>query len=1111
MSYRLGLDLGTNSIGWAVFSLDTENEPENLIDLDSRIFSDGRDPKTKEPLAVERRTARGQRKILDRRKSRRKQSFRILQKNSLFPASKEESQALKSMNPYELRAKALDEKLKPFELGRALFNLSVRRGFKSNRKNPVEETKESSSSDSAEKLSQADKIAKLTQEIKKSNCRTLGEYLFKNADKNGGARFVPGRTQFYPVRQMYFEEFQKIKEKQSAYAEYENIDWDGIENAIFYQRPLKAQERGKCEYLEGEARTFRALPCSHKKRVLQETANLKFPDENGNLEDLNKEQRKKLCALLDSKEKITFKEMKKELGLNEEKKFNLESEARLFLKGNVTAVKMRKKEFFADLWDHLTLEEQDEIVETLIEADEDSEVLALLEKYKTALSDEQIKNIVENSAAKLESGTTNLSKKITELLVKEMSSNWNSEYEAIQVLKNFAADYGIKFTEQQIQKYNELPYYGKVLVGSTMGAKAQADESQPELKYGKISNPTVHVALNQLRVVVNALIKEYGTPTQISVELGRELKASREEKDKTKKMIAENTKKNEAANKIIRESYNIEYPNRDDRLKYSLWQELGKDEVSRKCLYCGKAIGAAELFTKAIEIEHILPFGRTLWDAKANKTVSHTSCNALKGERSPFEAFGNSPRGYNWAEIQARANSLKDGSKRACFSPDAMERFEKDSSFIARQVTDNAYLARAALKYLKSVCGDVWAVNGGMTKLLRDKWQIDSILKRKISAEEIAHFGLDEKKIGEYKKNRFDHRHHALDAFVIALTDRSLVKKISDMNKIGLRYRTEVPPLPILRSELIDKVKNIVVSHKPDHGAQGKLFKETHLGKIKKLTQVEIKEITESGIKNIADEEIRAEFQAKFNETKDIKKTQAALKAKYPSLKVFQEIFVCRKSLVSLEEKNIDDIIDEKIKSRIFDYVNEHKELKFKDAIAKFSQETGIKKARCKNHDQKPFAITSGKVPRYLATEDYFAAEIFEIPPAKKDANPTYKAVYIRRNELDKKGKHEAISPCPGAKYLGTVHKGDCLEFTDGGNLYKCRVAGLQAAQNKLDIRPICAVSNCKDWLISTAENMTEPCWKPNPTQNFIAVNVLFGEKKARFITVNPIGKVKRK
>ena len=88
MKYRLGLDLGTNSIGWAVYSLDDENEPQKLEDMGVRIFSDGRDPKTKEPLAVARRTARGQRKIIYRRKLRRKATFRLLQEQGLSQKQK---------------------------------------------------------------------------------------------------------------------------------------------------------------------------------------------------------------------------------------------------------------------------------------------------------------------------------------------------------------------------------------------------------------------------------------------------------------------------------------------------------------------------------------------------------------------------------------------------------------------------------------------------------------------------------------------------------------------------------------------------------------------------------------------------------------------------------------------------------------------------------------------------------------------------------------------------------------------------------------------------------------------------------------------------------------
>jgi CRISPR-associated endonuclease Csn1 len=123
MKWRLGLDLGTNSIGWAVLGLDRQNEVESLVGLGSRIFSDGRDPQNGEPLNEARRIARGIRKNLWRRKQRRRGLFRLLQREGLFPSTKGKAEPLKGLDPYTLRVKALDAKLKPAELARALFHL----------------------------------------------------------------------------------------------------------------------------------------------------------------------------------------------------------------------------------------------------------------------------------------------------------------------------------------------------------------------------------------------------------------------------------------------------------------------------------------------------------------------------------------------------------------------------------------------------------------------------------------------------------------------------------------------------------------------------------------------------------------------------------------------------------------------------------------------------------------------------------------------------------------------------------------------------------------------------------------------------------------------------
>lgn len=1056
--WRLGLDLGTNSIGWSVFSLDDENEILKLEDMGVRIFSDGRDPKTKEPLAVARRSARSQRKLIYRRKLRRKQAFRLLQAQGLFPSIKEECIKLKLLNPYELRIKALDEKLEPYELGRVLFNLAVRRGFKSNRKDGSRE-ENSGKKTSDEIKTQSDMQSHLEQAIKESGCRTITEFLYNNQDENGGIRFAPGRMTYYPTRKMYEEEFTHIRSVQEKF--YPQVDWDAIYKAIFYQRPLKTQARGYCLYENDKERTFKAMPCSQKLRILQDISNLAYYDGVSKTKvEINDDQDKILYDLLNSKDKVTFDQMRKALNLSSSNSFNLE-ENREFLLGNPTSVKMRSKNRFGKLWDELSLEEQDVIIETIITADEDESVYAVINKYD--LTQEQKDFIVKNTL--LQSGTTMLCKEVSEKIVKQMEMIADLKYDkAVESL-------GYKFSDQSIEKCDLLPYYGKILKGSTMGVDLSAPDSNPEKRYGKISNPTVHVALNQTRVVVNALIKEYGKPCQIAIELSRDLKNSVEKRAEIARKQNQRAKENIKINDTITELYKTVfpgksfYPNRNDRLKYRLWEELG---FGNKCLYCGKGISGSELFTKEIEIEHILPFSRTLLDAESNLTVAHSSCNAFKAERSPYEAFGSNPKGYNWQEIVQRANLLHNISKKNKFSPTAMESFEKDSSFIARQLSDNQYIARAALHYLGCLVDnpkkDIWATNGSMTKLLRDKWEMDSILCRRFTEKEVAILGLKPEQIGNYKKNRFDHRHHAVDAVVIGLTDRRMVQKLATKNS-HKGNRIEIPELPILRSDLIEKIKNVVVSFKPDHGAEGKLSKETLLGKIK----------------------IHG-----------------------------KEMFVCRENLISLSEKNLDDIVDERIKTQVKEYVSKHKGEKIDSVLMEFSKETGIKKVRCVNRVQTPIEITSGTVPRYLAPEDYFAAVIWEIPGEKK----TFKAQYIRRNEVEKNANGDNVvktfvlesgKPHPAAKQICMLHKDDYLEFSDNGKIYLCRIAGYSATQNKIDIRPIYAVTNSADWIYSTNYELLTGYWKPIDGQYYVSVNAFFSQLYARAVTVSPIGRVFRK
>jgi CRISPR-associated endonuclease Csn1 len=201
----------------------------------------------------------------------------------------------------------------------------------------------------------------------------------------------------------------------------------------------------------------------------------------------------------------------------------------------------------------------------------------------------------------------------------------------------------------------------------------------------------------------------------------------------------------------------------------------------------------------------------TLDDSPSNKTVSMRKANRDKGNRSPFDAFGHSPTGYDWEQILNRA-SLMPYPKRRRFAPDALAQFQTDGDFLARHLTDTAFLGRVAREYLTAVCPSnrVWSIPGRLTALLRSHWGLNTLLS------------------DTNQKNRTDQRHHTVDAAVVAVTDRALLARISHLAaraaEEGIRRFLEglEEPWPGYRNGLEFGLSKVVVSYKPDHWARRK-------------------------------------------------------------------------------------------------------------------------------------------------------------------------------------------------------------------------------------------------------------------------------------------------
>ena len=250
-----------------------------------------------------------------------------------------------------------------------------------------------------------------------------------------------------------------------------------------------------------------------------------------------------------------------------------------------------------------------------------------------------------------------------------------------------------------------LPYYGKALQRHVSFGTNKREDPE-EKRYGKIANPTVHIGLNQVRKVVNALIDRYGNPAEVVVELARDLKQSKKQREEIQREQTANEKRNKRISEDIAGILGIspESVRRDDIKRWILWEELSRDAADRRCPYSGEQISAEMLLSDQVEVEHILPFSRTLDDGMNNKTVCIRLANRVKGNRTPYEARADFERqGWKYEDILRRAASMPNKRKAARFAEDGYKRWlHEDKDFIARaREATHGYLSRLA----KSVSG----------------------------------------------------------------------------------------------------------------------------------------------------------------------------------------------------------------------------------------------------------------------------------------------------------------------------------------------------------------------------------------------------------------------
>lgn len=828
--YRLGLDIGTNSIGWCLIEDD-----KKIVDIGVRIFTDGRDPKSGASLAVDRRDARAMRRRRDRYLGRRSAFLSKLIELDLMPGTQpdpqaprrrvrehrpnDEARSLTGEDPYSLRKRALDERLEPHEIGRALFHLNQRRGFKSNRK---AERKQKDGEDG--KIATGAKA--LDEAMRDAGARTLGEFLAGRETKRVRMGGESQAYDFYPQRKHVEEEFEAIWAAQAAHHHDLLTDTahDALHRILFFQRPLKAQEVGVCTFVTEERRLPKAHPLFQERRLYEEVNQLEVTTPGEPARKLTMDERDRLILKLKGVKKAGFDALARLLKLEPGQSFNKASETRTHLAGDEVHAAMSDKKVFGTRWAHFDRDRQWAIVERLMEEEDPDKLHEFLRGE--GLDDERIA-AAEKAARNLPEGYGRLGPTATRLILQEHKKDVITYDEAVR--RAFPHLHHSDFRTGEVLE--RLPYYGELLTREIPPGTQHPDDP-PEKRWGKITNPTVHIGLRQLEKLVNAIIAVHGRPDQIVVELARELKLNEEEKKKHEARIRRDTAAAQRRSRILlgqdtdgnQVGDSIAEDTGANRMLLRIWEEMSPDNfMNRCCPYCGEAISPSMLFNGEAQVDHILPYSLTWDDSVANKVVAHRRCNQQKGRRSPHQAWGSNEE--RWEKISAQVARMHK-SKRWRFEPDALKRFDDKGGFVARQLTDTQYLSRLAKTYLVSLYPEkgsdssrVYVIPGRMTAMLRRLWGLNSLL---------PDHNFVENEHSNAPKNRLDHRHHAIDAAVTAVTTRSLLMEIARASaraedKDLDRLFEDLPqPWDGFREELGESLERVTASHKPDHGRKGK-------------------------------------------------------------------------------------------------------------------------------------------------------------------------------------------------------------------------------------------------------------------------------------------------
>ena len=979
MEKILGIDTGTNSLGWAIIEKDEKGT--RLIHRGTNIFTEGVkiEKGIESSKAAERTGYRALRKHYWRRKVRKIHLLTLLVENKLCPPldynelrewrlkgiyphnddfmAWQRTEDKKNINPYHFRHICLTEKLdlsnltQRYILGRALYHLNQRRGFLSNRKETSKASEGTVSKD----------ISALTAEMRDAGCEYLGEYFYQLYQKGEKIR------QHYTARnEHYLREFHAICEKQELPQELVK----DLERAIFYQRPLKSQKGtvGTCTFEKGKPRCPSSHPLFEEFRMYSFLNNIKIQTPiDSELRYLSGDEKSKILPLFKRKSKHTFsfEDIAKKLAGKNKYKYYRDKEDKPFrfnyqmdTQIPMCTVTAQLEDIFGQNWlegacEVYTLAEGKTPYEILNDVwhalffYDDEEKLKGFAKSRLQLTEDQAEKF---SKISMPNDYAALSLKAIRKILPYLKdygliyshavflanidavlppfySRFEKEHQrAVDIIINALLDYDKKHDERPLEFYLkdfirdnfddvDTEDLKKLYHPSMMEHYPRAVPNADGIyqlgspRTSSVRNPMAMRSMFRLRKVVNLLLaKGYiDENTKVHIEFSRDLNdANRRWAIQSWQRMQE--KERDECRKRMQDDLIIANPTDTDILKYQLWEEQ-----NHRCIYTGEQIGITDFLgaNPKYDIEHTIPrsaggdstrMNLTLCNSRYNRDIKKTK---LPVELAEHEAILQRIEHWNERaeELNKQIRRLKGNRATTREEKDKIIRrrhllsLERDywsgkykrftmtevpEGFSRRQGTDISVISRYARLFLKSVFRHVYIVKGIATSDFRKMW------------------GIQE----EYTaKERVNHVHHCIDAITIACIDNVQYAKLAqfyhddDAYKQGNGSKPQFEkPWPTFVTDIKHIQDELLIAHHskdnmPKHTrkregnvivqgdtARGSLHNETYYGAIERdgdikyVVRKSLDSLESKDIKNIVDDEVRRKVEEAIAQHGSLKK-----------------------------------------------------------------------------------------------------------------------------------------------------------------------------------------------------------------------------------------------